>query len=201
MNRRTILASSGVILGGALAGCTGIKENLSNSDTSPTDGEKEDTEGDKSMLFSIGAVKPNPDPLAGEITVISGRLDASEFPRVKIAIENRGNEPMTWEDSSPESVFPPVLPTPSGGLQFGKAENFTDRLMDAEGCARTETRLKRDAIARETTLEAGESMEEEYGLVGVDSELEHGCPEPGTYELSYEYDDIGTWGFEFRLKV
>ena len=185
MKRRTVLAGVAGSTTTALTGCLG-----NTTGDSPN--------GSKEMAFSLASIDDDPDPLAFEIGVVDETLSDDSVPTFDVPVENVGEETAEWTGTGDEFAFPQRYVTDE--LVIGLEEEVTARLIDEDGCARTEWGIDRDDVEVETTLEPAESMEQRYAVAGVDEEMDEPCPEPGAYRAEYEYGDHGTWGFEFELE-
>lgn len=183
MRRRTVLAAVVGSFGATTAGCVG-------------DGSSGGSES--SLTLSIAGTDVDPEPLAFDVSVTEDSLTGTTVPRVTLAVENAGTEPVSWRygGSTPDLPFPQAVATEPSGLTAGLVE-----LVDPEPdtiCARLPARGRDDAIV-ETALEPDEVVEREYAVVGVEADLKTPCPPTGVYRFAAEYDEHGMWGFSVRL--
>lgn len=205
-NRRALLA----LLGGSglalTAGCLGDITEAGNDDDdngssdqndSNENGNGSDHNDAVEMTLAIGEVDDDPHPLSFDLDMISDKLSETEIPRLDITVENTGDDTATWTQTGSEFAFPSR--GTDDGISIGLENEIAGALMDADGCARTEFGIERDDITITTELEPGESIEQRYAMAGSDVNLDDACPPTGSYRADYQYDQIGTWGFEFQL--
>ncbi|WP_293032163.1 hypothetical protein [Natronococcus sp.] len=184
MNRRTVLAGVGSVVGLSASGCLG--------------GATDAHETDPEMTLSIASVDDDPEPLSFGIEPVEEALSETDVPTLDIAVENEGDEPATWTQSQSEFAFPQRQVTDE--LEVGLEDEVAAAVLDDGGCARIERGIARDDVKVETVLEPGDAIEQRYAVAPVDEELGDSCPEPGTYRVAHEYGEHGTWGFELELQ-
>lgn len=195
MKRRRLLAGIGGSAFVAASGCLGGVFGGSGSNRNGTDGSTP-------MTLSLISVDSAPGPLSFEVTVSSDRLSATAIPILDIAVENAGDETVSWSYAGQVSD----LPLPQGihdsrtdGLVIGLREEVQAQLIDAaDGCSRVEQFVRADGV-KNTVLESGERIERSYAVAAVDGNLEGTCPEPGDYRMEHDLGGQEVWGFEFQL--
>ncbi|WP_143423308.1 hypothetical protein [Halegenticoccus soli] len=206
MKRRTFLLGVGSAAVVSTGGCIGTidkQRELNSGGTNAggngsTGGAGESTQ----MEFSIVSADAGPGPVNYDVSVTGSRLGATAIPNLEIAVENTGNESVSWSytGQTGDLPLPQGVHTETGTLVVGLDEEIRNQLMETDsGCARVDQFVGADGI-KNTTLDPGQRRKREYAVVGVDGELSGGCPKASTYRIEEELGDVGTWGFEFRLE-
>ena len=155
------------------------------------------------MRLSLTGVDDGPEPLSFEVTVSDGQLSTTNVPMVEIAVENTGDETVSWSYAGSVSDLPfpqGVHDSETGGIVLGLREEVRAQLMDVSGgCARVDQFARADAI-ESTALEANDRVERPYAIAGVGGELSGTCPPPDEYRMERELGDVGIVGFEFDVE-
>lgn len=200
VDRRTLLAGAGIALTSSVVGCLG-GDGASGDNGSADD---DDTPSDESIAMNLSLTSEDDDlgSLAFEIEMIDEQFTETQFPTLTIAVTNTGDESVTWGYGGSVQDLPVpqgVLSTPSG-LVIGRNGNVEAQLVDTdEGCARVEYFAKDGGIV-DVTVEPNETIEETYGISGIESGLDDMCPSPDTYRFEHDYGDQGEWGFEVTVE-
>ena len=173
MDRRKFLVgvgSTGIV---GLSGCINAITDASGPNTNGS--------GESPMHLSLTSVDDAPEPLSFEVTVSNDQLSTRDVPIVEIAVENTGNETVSWSYGGGVSNLPfpqGVHNSEIGGIVIGLEEEVRAQLMDISGgCARVDQFTQADAI-KNTTLEANNQIKRSYAIAGVGGELSGNCPPP-----------------------
>lgn len=132
------------------------------------------------------------------VEVLEDRFTADTFPIMEITVENTGDEPfkLGWHDPpfKPPWVGEDIFPN---HLAIYPTEFITEHLIAESGCARIE-KFKSYGDLQFDTIEPGESMTNEYGIVFVEGKLRD-WPDPGEYRAPAGLRVGELWGFDFEL--
>ena len=155
------------------------------------------------MHLSLTGVDDAPEPLSFEVTVSNDQLSTTDLPIVEVAVQNTGDETVSWSYGGGVSNLPfpqGVHDSKSGVIVLGLEEEVRAQLLDVSGgCARVDQFTHADAI-KNTTLEANNQVKRSYALAGVGGELSGNCPAHGEYRMEHDLGDVGMVGFEFKLE-
>lgn len=219
LDRRSFAA----LLSGLTVGCLADGEDEpSDDDTAPGSGNESDGSADSGSCGPSTTTSPDPypdlefepDPVPDDAGVdiciepVAGFTD-DQPARFAVALTNESDERQTFDFtvSPPYPPYPPRHQDSDAELMIvpDDREYVTPRdgtfVPDepSEGCWRALERPGGLDVGLEETLSPGETIREEYVLLGApDGE----CLAPGTYRTETErYDPVGYehWGFEITL--
>lgn len=189
MNRRKLLSIASGSNVALIIGCVGNEQNGE---------ETNDVQQEEKRFLSLYSVDENLEMLSFNIDFIEQELSERKMPRLHIAVENKGDEIVSWEQSGYDYAFPGISTEPPG-LAIGYEDTVSHLVLDEPGCLRV-IGIEKDSVIVETKLEPNEKIDDIYGVVGSESRLEGTCPSPGVYRSEWEYEEYGVWGFEIEVK-
>lgn len=191
MDRRALLAYATVPTVIGLAGCIGDDDDDDSSNAGNDDGEP---------VLELQNLQPDDHPERASVTVeiLEDQLTEDTFPTVEITVENTGDEPidMDWQDPpfTPPWTAEDIVPDQ---LAIYPTEFITENLIDEPGSARIE-RVETYGDLQQDSLDSGDSMAEEYGIVFVDGKLAD-WPDPGEYHAGAGLNVDDPRGLDFDL--
>lgn len=188
MHPRRLLASATLPTVIGLAGCIGDADDSNSID------------GGTDVVLELRDLQPHDQPQHASVTidVLNDLLSEDTFPTLEITAGNSGDEPidMRWrEPRSPPWMDDIIIPDQ---LAIYPTEFITENLIDEPGCARIE-QVGSYGDRQRDTLDPGETMTAEYGIVFVEGKLRD-WPDPGEYRVGGGFELVGEpWGFDFKL--